>query len=147
MYFPIISEAEMTTLKYYKKYHTSWLIRLRMQVVELRCRRMAAKDIVQLLDVHPSSITNWVKMYIADGVKGLLKVESYRPQSDLVTYRDQILEAFKKQAPTSIGQAAKRITQLTGLSRGLTQIRYFLKNVFHFRYRKYRRTSGGVSAP
>ena len=143
MYFPIISEADSQALKYYKKHGIDPIIRLRAATVELRCRRVAPKMIVQLLTIHPNSVTNWVKRYIQYGVKGLLQVNRYRPQSDLMNYRDQIMADFTHNPPASIGQAAKRIFALTGLRRGITQVRYFLKHVLRFKYRKFRRTSGG----
>lgn len=143
MYFPIISETDNKLLKYYKKYATDPVIRQRMMVIDLRCRRVPCELVASLVGVHLNSITNWVKIYIAGGLLALLDRKYYRPQSDLVTYRDKILEDFKEQPPTSIGQARKRIATLTGIKRSVFRIRQFLKRVLGFKYRKYKRTAGG----
>lgn len=143
MYFPIISGADNARLNYYKKFASSYTIRLRMMTVDLRCRHISPKGISSLLNIHPNSVTNWVKMYIEGGVEALYLVDSYSPKSDLVSYQDQIDKDFQQKPPKTIGEARKRIGTLTGLKRGITQIRCFLKNVLKYRYRKYRRTSGG----
>lgn len=143
MYFPIISYADNELLNYYKKYASDPVIRQRMMVVDLRCRRLSSDVIASLVSVHPNSITNWVKLYITGGLPALLDLQHYRPHSDLVNYRDEILKDFNEQPPTSIGQARKRITALTGIHRSISRIRQFLKRVLGFKYRKYRRTAGG----
>jgi len=143
MYFPIISDADNELLNYYKKFAPNYIIRLRMMTVHFRCRHFAPKDISNLLNIHPNSVTNWIKMYIVGGIEALCCVDHYRPQSDLVSYQDQIDKDFQQKPPKTIGEARKRIGTLTGLKRGITQIRFFLKNVLKYKYRKYRRTSGG----
>jgi hypothetical protein len=99
MYFPIISEPDNELLKYYKKYAADPIIRQRMMVIDLRCRRVPRELVASTVGVHLNSITNWVKLYIAGGLPGLLDRKHYRPQSDLVTYRDKILEDFNEQPP------------------------------------------------
>jgi transposase len=43
----------------------------------------------------------------------------------------------------NVSQARKRIEQLTGLKRGITQVRKFVKYFLKFRYRKFRSLPGG----
>ena len=94
-------------------------------------------------DVHPNSVTRWTKAYMERGRAGLLAVECYRPASDLVTYADKIKADFDKGPPRCASEARKRIKQLTGLERGMTQVRKFVKHVLKFRYRKFRPLPGG----
>ena len=143
MYFPIISQADNVLLKYYKKHSANPTIRLRMMTVDLRCRRVAPGSVATLLDIHANSVTNWIKMYVIGGIQALLTCQRYQPQSDLVTYKEIIDADFTKEPPKSIDEARKRIEQLTGLKRCISQVRWFLKSVLNYRYRKYRRTSGG----
>lgn len=143
MYFPIISEADLMTVRYYKKYSTDSVIRQRMQVIDMRCRKIGAGLTSLTVGVHPNSVTRWVKLYISGGVERLLQVDRYRPQSDLLTFKEEIRQDFDRNPPKSIGQARKRIQELTGLDRSIKQVRLFLKNILNFKWRKYRRTSGG----
>jgi hypothetical protein len=47
----------------------------------------------------------------------------------MASYRDLIRESFEKQPARTVAEAAERIFQLTGLRRGPTQVRRFLKEI------------------
>ena len=143
MYSPIISEADYNHARYYKKYGSSPLIRQRMHVLCLRAQGHGPGAAAKLADVHPNSVTRWTKAYMEGGRARLLEVECYRPVSDLVNYVDKIRADFDNTPPRCISEARKRIGQLTGLKRGVTQIRKFVKHVLQFRYRKFRPLPGG----
>jgi transposase len=49
--------------------------------------------------------------------------------SEMAGYRDLIRESFEKQPAVSIAEACERIYQLTGLRRGPSQVRKFLKDL------------------
>ena len=49
--------------------------------------------------------------------------------SDLAAYRDLIRESFEKAPVCTIAEACERIVQLTGLRRGPSQVRKFLKDL------------------
>ena len=51
------------------------------------------------------------------------------PVSDLAAYRDAIRESFEQPPVSTIAEACVRIEPLTGLQRGLTQVRKFLKEL------------------
>jgi hypothetical protein len=72
-----------------------------------------------------------------------LSLEAYRPQNDLGPYAAEIKNDFILNPPRSIGHALKRIAELTGLLRYITQVRKFLKYVLGFRYRKFCPLPGG----
>lgn len=143
MYSPIISEADYEHARYYKKYGSSPLIRQRMHVLYLRAKGLRPGPCAEVADVHPNSVTRWTKAYMERGRAGLLAVERYRPSSDLVNYADKIKADFDKDPPRCASEARKRIKQLTGLERGMTQVRKFVKHVLKFRYRKFRPLPGG----
>jgi transposase len=51
------------------------------------------------------------------------------PSSELAAYRDLIRESFEKEPARTTAEAAARIEQMTGLRRGPTQVRKFLKDL------------------
>ncbi len=143
MYSPNISEADIQQAKYLKKYSDSSLTRQRMHVIYLRGIGMKPGACARAAAVHPNSVTRWVKLYIESGLVGLQRHAAYKPESELVTYADKITEDFEGHAPQSIKEACQRIHQLTGLKRGPTQVRHFLKRVLKYRHRKYKPLPGG----
>ncbi len=52
-----------------------------------------------------------------------------RPESERAAYRESIRESFEKQPVRTIAEACERIFQLTGLRRGPSQVRNFLKEM------------------
>lgn len=143
MYSPNISEADIQQAKYLKKYSDSPLIRQRMHVIYLRGIGMKPGACAKAAAVHPNSVTRWVKSYMESGLEQLQQHAVYKPQSELVTYADTIKKDFEYDAPQSIKQACQRIYQLTGLKRGPTQVRHFIRRILNYRYRKYRPLPGG----
>jgi transposase len=52
-----------------------------------------------------------------------------RPNSEMAAYRDLIRESFEKQPARTVAEACDRIFRLTGLRRGPSQVRKFLKDM------------------
>jgi hypothetical protein len=114
-----------------------------MNVLYLRGKGLGPGACAKAADVHPNSVTRWTKTYMERGRAGLLAVSCYRPSSDLVNHADKIKADFDLNPPRCVSQARKRIKQLTGLERGITQVRKFVKHILQFRYRKFRPLPGG----
>jgi len=53
------------------------------------------------------------------------------------------IQVLCRAPPRDVSEALKRIKQLAGLKRSLTQVRKFIKHVLKFRYRKFRPLPGG----
>jgi transposase len=60
---------------------------------------------------------------------GLRRSNLNRPVSEMAAYRDLIRESFEKQPARTVAEAGERIFQLTGLRRGPSQVRKFLKDL------------------
>lgn len=103
MYFPVISESDAMRAKYYKTYSPNPTIRDRMNVICLRYKLYRPGACADAVGVHPNSVTRWTKTYIESGIEGLLQVEAYRPESDLVVFAALIQDNFGKKPPRSIG--------------------------------------------
>ena len=67
----------------------------------------------------------------------------HQPQSALVEHEDSLEEYFLKHPPRSAKQAQAVIEQQTGIRRGLSQVRHFLKDRLGLRWRK----TGAIPVP
>lgn len=112
-------------------------------MIYLRYQGYGPGDCARILGVHPNTITNWTKLYLAEGLSGLRQLSYCAPQSELVQYQSEISESFSLQAPHTVSEAAARIEQLSGLRRSLTQIRVFMKNCLQLKRRKLNPLPGG----
>jgi transposase len=76
----------------------------------------------------------YFKEYIEGGIEKIKELNFYRPKSLLATCSLSIESHLKANPPISISHAAAMIEQLTGIKRGITQTRSFLKSLgFSFR--------------
>lgn len=109
--------------------HPDAHVRRKMLVIwSLHCglkRAQAAK----LAGVGLATVERYVAAYRDGGLDGLRQWNVQGPVSDLASYREAIRESFERQPVCSIAEACVRIEQLTGLRRGQTQVRRFLKGL------------------
>ena len=75
----------------------------------------------------PSSGTS--PPYRDGGLDGLRRWDVTGPVSDMAAYRDAIRESLTEPPVRTVAEACERIDQLTGLRRGPTQVRKFLKGL------------------
>ena len=104
-------------------------VRRKMLVLwSLHCglkREQAAK----LAGVGLATVQRYVAAYRDGGLAGLRRWNVQGPVSDLAAHRDAIRDSFERQPVGTTAEACERIYQLTGLRRGLSQTRKFLKGM------------------
>ena len=127
MYFPVVSPADLELARYHHLYSHDPLIRQRMHYLCLHCQSYGPGQCAKLLHIHRNTATRWSKLYEAPGLNGLLTRQHYQPLSELQQHTPKISSDFDHQPPRSVAQARQLIEQLTGLQRGLTQVRRYLE--------------------
>ena len=100
-----------------------------MEVLWLKSRGFAHKDICWAADVCPSTLTTYVRDYKEGGIEALKKLSFRRPRSDLEDHHDMLKAHFLEHPPASAKQAMAAIEQLTGLKRSPGRVRAFLKRI------------------
>ena len=63
------------------------------------------------------------------GVEGLKQFEWQGPTSQLAAHQASLEELFQADPPHTTAESCRRIEEATGIKRGLTQVRRFLKKV------------------
>jgi transposase len=87
------------------------------------------------LDIHPNSVTNYIKLYQERGIAGLYATHYHGSGSELERHQTSLIEYFTKNPVCTIAHAIKRIKTLTGIERKPTQVRAFMHR-HGFKYRK-----------
>ena len=109
--------------------HPDLRVREKMLVIWLlHCGATREKAAV-VVGVSRSTVQRYVAAFRAGGLDGLRQCLVHRPTSEMAAYRDLIRESFEKQPARTIAEACDRIFQLTGLRRGPSQVRKFLKDL------------------
>ena len=109
--------------------HPDAHVRRKMLVIwSLHCG-LKREQAANLARVGLATVERYVAAYRDGGLDGLRQWNVQGPVSDLAAYRDVIRDSFAQQPVCTIAAACLRIEQLTGLRRGQTQVRRFLKGL------------------
>jgi transposase len=109
--------------------HPNPRIREKMLVVWLLHNGMTRQKAADIVGVGRATVQRYVVAFREGGLNGLRQWNPNRPVSEMAAYRELIRESFEKQPVSTVAEAGERIFQLTGLRRGPTQVRTFLKDL------------------
>ena len=124
-----LSEAEQAIVKEELECHPNRHVRRRMMALWLLQCGVTREKAARIAGVGRATVQRWVAAYGDGGLEGLWRWEVQGPESELAAYREQIIEMFTQQPASTVAEAAERIFQKTGLRRGPTQVRKFLKGL------------------
>ena len=101
-----------------QKYNALWLKHL----------GLSNAMICKIEGICNNTLLSFFKQYNEGGLAKLQEINFYRPASVLSDFSADIKKYFDENPPTSISMASAKIEELTGIKRGETQVRKFLKN-------------------
>ena len=107
--------------------HPNPTIRRRMLSLWLLHCGLTREKTAEVAGVGRTTVERVVEAYRDGGLDGLRQWNRKGPTSELAAYRDLIRESFEKEAVRTLAEAADRIEKLTGLRRGPTQVRKFMR--------------------
>jgi transposase len=124
-------------------HHPDPRVRRKMEVLWLKSHGLPHDRIAAYADVSRRTVQRYLDEYQQGGLPRLRRCRWHHPQSVLVGHESSLEEHFRKHPPRSAKQARAIIEQQTGVRRGLTQVRHFLKDRLGLRWRK----TGAIPVP
>ena len=124
-----LTEEEQRIVNEERLSHPNERIRERMLVLWLLHNGVTRQKAAEIVGVGRATVQRYVAAFREGGLEGLRQWNPNRPQSEMAAYRDLIRESFEKQPVRTVAEACERIFQLTGLRRGPSQVRKFLKDM------------------
>jgi transposase len=124
-----LTEDEQRVVNEERTSHPNERIRERMLVVWLLHNGVTRQKAAEIVGVGRATVQRYVAAYRDGGLNGLRRWEPNRPESEMAAYRELLRESFEKQPVHTVAEACERIFQLTGLRRGPSQVRKFLKDL------------------
>jgi transposase len=109
--------------------HPHERIRERMLVLWLLHNGVTRQKAAEIVGVGRATVQRYVAAFRDGGLDGLRRWDPNRPESEMAAFRESIREAFERQPVRTVAEACDRIFQLTGLRRGPSQVRKFLKDL------------------
>jgi transposase len=100
-----------------------------MEVLLLKALGADSKMICRAAGVCHKTMCTYINDFNAGGIKKIKEVNFYRPKSELEDHSSSIEDYLQKHPPSSVSQASAMIENFTGIKRGITQTRKFLKSL------------------
>jgi len=109
--------------------HPNLRVREKMLVLWLLHCGTTREKAAEIVGIGRATVQRYVAAFRAGGLDGLRQCNPRRPSSEMAAYRDVIRESFEKEPARTMAEACDRIFRLTGLRRGPSQVRKFLKDM------------------
>ncbi len=109
-------------------HHPDPRVQRQMEVLWLKSHGLPHDQIAAYADVSPRSVQRYLDKYLEGGLPHLRRCRWPHPQNALAEPESSLEEYFRKHPPRSAKQARAILEQQTGLRRGLTQGRHFLRD-------------------
>jgi transposase len=118
--------ADIDALHYERFHHPHPRVQEKMEAVYLKSQGLLHKEICRLSRISENTLRSYLRQFQEGGIERLKRLDFAKPTSELADHREALEEYFRKNPPRSTAQAAADIERLTGIRRGLTQVRKFL---------------------
>src|SRR3954469_13696047 len=124
-------------------YHPDPRVQRKMEVLWLKSHGLTHDQIATYAGVSRRTVQRYLDEYLQGGLPRLRQCRWYHPQSALTEHQTSLEDYFREHPPRSAKQAQAVIEQQTGVRRGLSQVRHFLKEDLGLRWRK----AGAIPVP
>jgi transposase len=124
-----LTEEQQRIVNEERTSHPDLRVREKMLVLWLLHCGTTRQKAAEILGLGRATVQRYVAAFRDGGLDGLRRCDHHRPVSEMAAYRDVIRESFEKQPARTMAEACDRIFQLTGLRRGPSQVRKFLKDM------------------
>ena len=125
-----LTEEEQKIVQAERDSHPSACVRRRLLVIwSLHCG-LTREEAARVACVARSTVERDVSRFRTGGLEALrTSGREYQPTSELAQYTDVIRQSLEAEPVRSMAEACDRIEMLTGVKRGQTQVRTFLKSI------------------
>ena len=130
------SADDLATIARDRYHHPHPRVQRKMEVLWLKSHRLPHDQIAALAGVSRATVQRYLAEYREGGLARLRQFRWHRPASELAEHTFALEEYFWDHPPHSARQAQAIIERQTGLRRGLTQVRQFLKYQLGLRWAK-----------
>jgi transposase len=121
------TEEEQQALHKERFEHPHPRVQQRLEALWLISQGIGYTQAARLAGVSEATVDRYVARYRQGGLDALRELHWGTGTSELLDHRDSLEESFRRHPPHTVAEACQRIKDETGLERGPTQVRAFLK--------------------
>jgi transposase len=130
---------DLDAIRHERYHHPHPRVQQKMEVLWLKSQGCTHEDSAALADVSRRSVQRYLDEFADGGLDRVRQLPWQGRANELATHQSSLEDYFLQNPPRSTREAQAAIEQQTGVRRGLTQVRAFLK--------KRSACAGGRSAP
>ena len=123
------SSSEVDALRQQRFDHPHPFVQKKMEALLLKSYGLPHDQIASIIGVCPNTLRSYFEDYETGGIEQLKKIHFYRPTSNLLEFKGTLDSYFRKNPPASVKEARARVEEMTGIKRGITQIRNFMQQM------------------
>lgn len=123
------SQADLQAVAHERYYHPDPRVQRHMEILWLKSHGFPHPRIAALAGCSRSTVQRTLKAYAQGGLEAIRRLPARAARSALDAHRLALEEAFRKRPPRSVKEARHLIFERTGVRRGLTQVRRFLRRL------------------
>lgn len=120
---------QVNDIRYNAYHHPHPHVQRKMNALSMKNSGIHNKKICSSLGISENTLRAYFKQYQKGGVDELSKINFYKPTSTLNEHQATLKEYFDEHPPFSVKEASHTIHKLTGIQRGITQTRAFMKSI------------------
>jgi transposase len=137
------SADDRRALAHLRYHHPDPRVQRKIEALWLKSHGLGHDRIAAYADVSRRSVQRYLDQYLEGGVERLCRGREHQSRAPLVEHEVSLEEHFETHPVRSARQARAVIEQRTGVRRGLTQVRHFLKDRLGLRWRR----TGAIPVP
>jgi transposase len=123
------TEDELVAIAFERYHHPEPFVQRKMEVLWLKHQGLTHEDIARLGGVSRASVQRYLREFLTGGLEAVRRYPWKGQRSALDGHRASLEEYFRQHPPRSVKEARHVIEQRTGLRRGETQVRSFLRRL------------------
>jgi transposase len=137
------TDDDRRALAHLRYHHPDPRVQRKVEVLWLKSHGLTHDRIAAYAGTSRRSVQRYLDEYLEGGLQRLCRRQEHPPQAALVEHEISLEEHFEAHPVRSAKQARAVIEQRTGIRRGLTQVRHFLKDRLGLRWRQ----AGAIPVP
>ena len=124
-----LTEEQQKIVTEERSSHPNLRVRERMLVIWLLHSGLTRRKAAEVAGVGRAAVQRYVAAFREGGLDGLRRWKANHPVSEMAAYRELIRRSFEERPARTVAEAGERTFELTGLRRGPSQVRKFLKDL------------------
>lgn len=121
------TDADLAQIAHDRYHHPHPRVQEKMEVLWLKSRGVGHTEIARLTGLSRNTVQRYLNAYHAGGLAACRQLQWAGQPSALHDHAVTLEDYFLAHPPRSTAEAQAAIERLTGVQRGLTQVRQFLK--------------------